>query len=862
MWQSLPEFGTLVLYAVLVVASLSFAQAVAAYDGQSRWLGPARRSAYATFALTVVAVLLLAYAFQTHDFRIRYVSRYSDRSMSTSYLFTALWGGQDGSLLWWSTLLALYGAACVGWIRGRFRKLEPVVIATLMVVVAFFAILMLFAANPFTTNVTGASPEGEGLNPLLQSYWMIIHPPMLYAGFVGFTIPFAFAVAALVTGRLDNEWIIAVRKWMLFAWVALSIGNVLGMVWAYEELGWGGFWAWDPVENASALPWFTATAYLHSTMVQERRGMFKVYNVVLICLTFFLTLFGTFLTRSGIISSVHSFAQSDIGLYFLWFMGFVVAASAGLIVWRLPRLRATAEVEALLSREAAFVANNWALLGLMVFVATATLFPKLSEWIYQETITVGPPFFNRWAAPLGLLIFFLMGLSPLLGWRKTSSRALRKAIVFPVAITVLAAGLHAAFGKAVGMPAVVARDITTVGVTGQLLQVLSSITPGVTIALAAFNLAVVCQEFFFGVRARRAAAAAKGEHESPFVALVRLMSKSRRRYGGYLVHVGITAMYLGFVGAVWSTTQEVGLLKGESVKVADYTLVYRGSRSCPGSQGCSQAEQRDTGKLMLFADLEIQQQGMPVGELHPAKFSYQRVDGMTTTEVALKRSLGTDLYVVLGNIEPVTGRAHLQIHANPLVSWIWIGVLLLILGATLSLWPSYSLGRLGDWSLLRPSPTPTLGNTAAEGQSKLAWLSRHRTIVTVVGLWLASVVVTAALSLASLLLFFALLVLVGAFYWLWSSIKTFGQEGSLTLEEALELASPEHDEERKQSVLRGLKDLEYEHGLGKVTDEDYQLLSQRYRNEAKTLLKQLDASEGRLREALLKTVAERLEKKS
>jgi len=299
--------------------------------------------------------------------------------------------------------------------RGKYRELQPIVIATLMVIIGFFAVLMLFAANPFQTNLAGPPGEGEGLNPLLQNYWMIIHPPMLYAGFVGCSIPFAFAIAALVTGRLDNEWIVAVRKWMLFAWLGLSIGNALGMVWAYEELGWGGFWAWDPVENAAALPWFTATAYLHSTLVQERRGMFRIWNIGLVGLTFFLTIFGTFLTRSGLISSVHSFAQSGIGIYFVWFMALLVSAILGLLVWRLPRLRAPAELEALLSRETAFVANNWALLGVMTFVAGATVFPKLSEWLWHETITVGPPFFNRWVAPLGLLIFLLMGLAPLLG---------------------------------------------------------------------------------------------------------------------------------------------------------------------------------------------------------------------------------------------------------------------------------------------------------------------------------------------------------------------------------------------------------------------------------------------------------------
>lgn len=703
MWQSLPEFGTLVLYAVLVAAAYTFAQAVAATSGQHRFLVAARMSAYATSALIGLGVTLLAYAFITHDFRIRYVAHYSDRSMSDGYLLAALWGGQDGSLLWWSFLLAIYSAACVYWMRGRFRRLEPFVIATLMTVIGFFAVLMLFAANPFQTSVLGSVSDGEGLNPLLQNYWMIIHPPMLYTGFVGCSIPFAFAVAALVSGRLDNEWIVGVRKWMLFAWLALSIGNVLGMVWAYEELGWGGFWAWDPVENASALPWFTATAYLHSTMIQERRNMLKIWNVVLICLTFFLTIFGTFLTRSGLISSVHSFAQSDIGTFFVWFMGIVLAASAALIVWRLPLLRSESQVEALLSREAAFVINNWSLLGLMVFVAGATLFPKLSEWLYRETITVGPPFFNRWAAPIGILLLLLMGLAPLLGWRKTSAKAMRRAFVFPVTVALVAAIAHLSFGRRLGMPALVSHDAQSNGVLDSVLRAGSTAAPLLTIALAAFNIAVVLQEFYFGVRARRSTSEQRGERENVFELLVRLVAKNRRRYGGYIVHLGITAMYLGFVGTVWSTTEEVSVAKGDSFNAAGYRVTYVGPRMCPGSPACSNEEQSDTSKRMLFADLDVYRDNQKVARLSPAKFIYNRGEGMTTTEVALLRGLRADLYVVLGTADPATQRAQLQVHGNPFVSWIWLGLLVLACGATVSLWPDVSFGRLGVWQVAKAS---------------------------------------------------------------------------------------------------------------------------------------------------------------
>jgi cytochrome c-type biogenesis protein CcmF len=337
---TLPTFGTAILVAVLLAAAYTFVLAVGAgVTGRLRTLVAARHGAYGVVALVASAVGALAYAFLTHDFRLRYVARYSDRSMPLGYLVTALWGGQDGSLLWWLFLSSLYIAAFVYTQGLRERRLQPWALATLMSVVAFFAVLMLFAANPFATGVSAGRADGEGLNPLLQNFYMIIHPPSLYVGFVGCAVPFAFATAALVTGDLDERWLLAVRRWMLFAWTFLTIGNVLGMLWAYEELGWGGYWAWDPVENAAFMPLLSASAFLHSTMIQERRGLFRVWNVVLVGLTFFMTIFGTFLTRSGLIASVHSFAQSSIGGYFAAYMGILFLVWSGLVAWRWPELR-------------------------------------------------------------------------------------------------------------------------------------------------------------------------------------------------------------------------------------------------------------------------------------------------------------------------------------------------------------------------------------------------------------------------------------------------------------------------------------------------------------------------------------------
>ncbi len=700
MWLSLPGFGSLILFSILVLATYTLCVSVLAGQKNPRLLASARLGSYATTTATVCAVLLLAYAFQTHDFRIRYVSRYSDRSMTTTYLLTSLWGGQDGSLLWWTLLLGGYSAACVRWMRGKYRELQPYVIASLSTITIFFALLMMFAANPFEQNLAGATPDGDGLNPLLQNYWMIIHPPMLYMGFVGCSVPFSFAMAALITGRLDNEWIVAVRKWMLTAFLFLSIGNVLGMIWAYEELGWGGFWAWDPVENAACLPWFTAAAYVHSTIIQERRNMFRIWNVVLICITFFLTIYGTFLTRSGLISSVHSFAKSDIGAYFVWFLALIFSASLGIIVWRIPLLRGKNEIETPFSREGMFVINNWALLGGMTFILTATSLPLITTLFIGEEISVGPPFYNKWMAPIGLVIFALMGLAPLFGWRKTSRSALLSAFAFPGAVLVLVSTLHFALGARFGTPAFVPPAAVEAGLGAQVYALVASFFPAITVALGAFNIAVVLQEFYRGTRARMSSTKKKGEAEGALLALLRLVQKSRRRYGGYIVHLGIVGMFLGFVGTAWQIEDEANLNPGDSHVIGDYKLTYTGTRMCPGNPACSPEEQAEKGRRMLFADIQVSQEGRPLGTLSPAKFIYQSPP-QTTTEVALRRGLRDDLYLVLATADPETKRATFTFVVNPFVSFIWIGLFVLLCGCSVSLWPEVSARRVSAWSYVR-----------------------------------------------------------------------------------------------------------------------------------------------------------------
>lgn len=774
-------FGSVLLLAVLLAASYTFTVSLAAgHTGRLRTLAAARFGAYGTVALIGVAVLVLAYAFLSHDFRLRYVAHYSDRGMPTHFLLTALWGGQDGSLLWWLFLLSIYIGSCVYWLGNRYQQLQPYVIATLMTVVAFFAVLMLFAANPFSTSLAGAKADGEGLNPLLQNFYMIIHPPSLYIGFVGCSIPFAFAVAALVTGRLDTEWIRAARKWALFSWLFLAIGNTLGMLWAYEELGWGGYWAWDPVENAAFMPFLVISAYLHSVMIQERRGLFKVWNVSLICFTFLMTIFGTFLTRSGAIASVHSFAQSGIGTYFAWYLvglfvvvfslilyrwpelrgfsptrvlrlgalggGWFTMAAFGPLLWLLlgrgtfslpmrvigfsmglgltvfaateliyrratrgQRKRATeaVEIESVLSREFTFMLNNWALLGFLGFVLVATTFPMISEALWNEKVTVGPPYYNAWVQPLGLVIFVLMGVGTLFGWRKTSEAALKRAFFAPVVATVAAMGLHLLIGKRLGFPAIVWGDSIYEGALGSGLRAFNAATPLLGIATVVFNVAVIVQEFVILARARAKNGALPGwviavsliPVVGAFV-LVFLAPASRRRYGGYVVHLGLITMLFGFTGQSWNKTTETSLAPGQSVTIEDYTLTYVAPRM-----------EVDDEKRAVYGDVRVSQNGKDLGLVTPAKFIYKKSPESPTTEVSMLHAIRDDLYVVVGNINPQTKMASFQLHVNMLVSWIWIGCLILIMGSIVCMWPEPVPQESRVWRVARGMAGVTAATT-------------------------------------------------------------------------------------------------------------------------------------------------------
>src|SRR6476646_5355683 len=444
----MPALGTFTLLATFVVASYALAASIAGGRRRSRAMIESGVGAfYMTAALMAVASGIIIHAFVTDNYAIKYVQRYSDVAQPLAYKITSYWGGLDGSIMFWVLLLSVCGTIAVASNRERHRELIPWVVAIMAATEMFFIFIMVVHNNPFSTFVASAPAEGKGLNPLLQNFYMAIHPPSLYTGFVAMTIPYAFGMAALITGHLDDAWLRAVRRWTMIGWLFLTFGLTLGMLWAYEELGWGGFWGWDPVENAGALPWFTATAFLHSVMVQERRGMLRVWNVTLVIVTFLLTIFGTFMTRSGVVQSVHAFGDDPaLARLFMAFMLSIVTFSFGMVIYRLPLLKSRHELDSWASREAAFLVNNWILLFSAFFILFATMFPTLAEAVTGNRIAVAQPFFNKWMLPIGFILLFLTGVGPLLAWRKSAIANLRDSFLFPVLAGVVTAAALAALG--------------------------------------------------------------------------------------------------------------------------------------------------------------------------------------------------------------------------------------------------------------------------------------------------------------------------------------------------------------------------------------------------------------------------------
>ncbi|HXJ32602.1 MAG TPA: heme lyase CcmF/NrfE family subunit [Candidatus Eisenbacteria bacterium] len=643
----MPEIGRLAICLALLCAAFSVgASLTGALRRRRDFVRAGEHAAYATFALVVLAAGILLQALLTHDFSLEYVAAYSSSTLPTNYTVAALWGGQKGSLLFWAFMLTLFTTIVQWQNRERNRELMPYVTATLMIVAVFFLGLVTFITDPFERLPVPAM-EGADLNPLLQNYWMMIHPPSLYTGYVSASVPFAFGMAALATGRLGDQWIRSTRRWALFSWFFLSLGNLFGAMWAYEVLGWGGYWAWDPVENAAFMPWLVSTAYLHSVMIQEKKDMLRVWNMVLVLLTFTLTIFGTFLTRSGVISSVHSFTQSGLGPFFIGFLILVLLVAGGLVAYRLPELRTTGTIESFLSREAAFLFNNLILVGIAFAVFWGTVFPVLSEWVRGVKITVGPPFFNRVNAPLGVALLFLMGVGPVIAWRRATPKNLWRAFAFPVG-----SGLAAAVVlPLVGVPFGYAYA---------------------TFAIGVFVMGTIVQEFWRGMRARQALLT-----ESAPRALARVVGKNRRRYGGYVIHVGIVMMFVGIASSsMFRVEAQQTLAAGQEMTAGRYTLRFE------------RIENHEDGHMASSAAvMSVFRDGVQIDTLKPEKRFYKKPK-QPTTEVANRSTLREDLYLVLGSYDPQTKLATILAYVNPLVVWIWIGGLVLAMGTAIAVWPT------------------------------------------------------------------------------------------------------------------------------------------------------------------------------
>ena len=583
------------------------------------------------------ASLVLLAAFVTHDFSFSYVSGRSSQDMPLYFVVTAFYSGQEGSLLFWTLMVSVIGAVAFGKNRQRFPTLVPYATATLLIIVGFLLFVLAFVATPFAVNEVTPS-EGRGLNPLLRDPGMLFHPPMLLTGFATLAIPFAITVSALITGKMTTDWLRFVRRWALVSWAVLSTGIFLGGWWAYHVLGWGGYWAWDPVENVSLLPWLTLTAFMHSIMVQERRGMLKTWNVGLLLASFLLSIFGTFIVRSGLISSVHSFALSDIGPYFLGFLTFMVVGSVALVIWRLPLMRAENTFESVWSRESGFLLNNLVFTGIAFATLWGTIYPLVTEIFRGTAITVGAPFYNQVNGPLLALLLVLMGVGPLLAWRRTVLESLMRSILVPLAITLaFLVGILFLFGQ----------PLAAIGA-----------------AAAVFAICAVAVEYWRGVKLRR-----KNAGDSVPTALYRLTRRDPRRFGGYIVHLGVAIIAIGIVGSwFFNIERQVIVNPGESVDVGEYTVTYE-----------RLSETFTADARVIAAHLNVATDGSDRGSMEARRFTYRGFENQTTTQVAINTVGFDDVYVMLLEWDD-GGEAHLRIFINPLVNWIWAGGAVYLLG--------------------------------------------------------------------------------------------------------------------------------------------------------------------------------------
>ncbi|MFC1989875.1 heme lyase CcmF/NrfE family subunit [Chloroflexota bacterium] len=622
-----------------------------------------RNSLLVATGLISISVALLVYALLTHDFQIEYVTSYTSRDLPFIYLISTLWAGNDGSLLFWAWLISLFAVVIVFQRRGVGKDLVPYASSVVMFTQAFFLILLLTVSNPFH-KLAFVPVDGRGLNPMLENPGMIIHPPTILAGYVGFTVSFAFAIAALLTSRLGNEWIIAVRRWILISWLLLGVGNIIGAWWAYVELGWGGYWAWDPVENAGLMPWLTATAFLHSIMMQRRKAMLKVWNMVLIIITFNLAIFGTFLTRSGVLSSVHTYADSSLGIFFLVFIGITLFGALGLLYYRRGRLKDESEMTSLVSRESTFLLNNSLLVGAAFIIFLGTIFPLISEAVRGIKIVLDESFFNRVVGPLLLTVITLIGVCTVIGWRRTPLKRLFRSLLWPL-LSALSLGVALLILGTRGWYAITA------------------------FSLCFFVLSSVFWACFQEVKSRH-----KMKNENFMKAFWKVVRANRPRYGGYIVHIAIILIAIGVIGSsFYAVEKEATLMPGESMTIKDYTLTYENT------------EQYQTqSKQVTRSIISVYNQGKLIGRLTPEKYLH-RSYAQAVTEVSIRTTPLEDLYVILVGWNH-DGAATFNVLVNPLVIWIGIGGGLIVLGGLIAFWP--------DRQKL-PIPTQASGGFEKEG---------------------------------------------------------------------------------------------------------------------------------------------------
>jgi len=648
-----------------------YATIVSAYGGwreRTVWVESARNGSLLVFPLLTIPVLVLVYSLYTFDFSLAYVYDVSSRAMSPFLRVTALWGGQQGSVLFWAWLMAGFVGIVLLRKWDRDRELMPWVTFVAMLTTAFFIGVVVFITNPFGRlwHVPGANeltqalfqpanampylPEdGSGLNPLLRHFGMIGHPPTTYLGFTGFVIPFAFAIAALITGQSRrDEWILTTRRWTLFAWIFLSVGLILGGRWAYDVLGWGGFWGWDPVENAMLMPWLTGTAFLHSVMMTEKRGMMKKWNMTLIILTYSLSLFGTFITRTGVISSVHAFAKTALGPAFFAFIGITFLGSLTILYLRWDTLKSDHSLESFLSREAAFVLQNMLFLAVTFAVFWGTVFPLISELVTGTKITVGPAYFQSATGPLFFALVLLMGVAPLFAWRKQAARSLGKAIWIPFAASL---GITGVWGFSHRM-----HPASIFGLW-----------------LVAFTLSAIVAEFWKGIQARHAT---RGENF--FTALFSLIGRNHRRYGGYIIHLGVVLIAMGIIGDAYFKLETQGTVtQGESLSIGGYQLQFKELLGYPGSDG----------REIVEASMSLSQNGQPIHDLSPRR-DYFVVQEQPVSVPGVYSTPGMDFYVLLVGWDDNGTSATFKIYVNPLINWVWMGGIVMILGTLIAAWSS------------------------------------------------------------------------------------------------------------------------------------------------------------------------------